>query len=160
MSGVDQIPERAKRRYVDTKTRYPGVYARHSLDCNLGIGLKTCNCKPSYWGKVWDADVGRNRKTKFRRSAREAKNARDDLLLQVKSGTVPKRLVGIGFAAATKEFLADCRSGVALNKQGKPYTKKAITNLESSLRRLPAGLRRKRLTAVKPGDLQQSQIHI
>jgi integrase len=154
MSAVDQIPERAKRRYVDTKTRYPGVYARHSLDCNLGIGLKACNCKPSYWGKVWDAEAGRNRKTKFRRSAREAKNARDDLLLQVKSGTVPKRLVGIGFTAATREFLADCRSGVALNKQGKPYTKKAITNLESSLRRLPVGLRRKRLTGVKPGDFQ------
>lgn len=156
VGGETVIPERPERRYVDTKTRYTGVYARHSLDCNLGIGLARCNCKPSYWGKVWDSEAGRNRKTRFHKSVGEAKNARDDLLVQVKSGKVPKRIKGIGFKVATEEFLADCRAGIALNKQGKPYTKKAITNLESSLRRLPANLRRKRLTAVKPGDFQSA----
>jgi integrase len=153
-AGLPVIPEPGKRRYVDTKTRFPGIYARHSLDCNLGIGLQRCNCKPSYWGKVWDAELGRHRPTKRHKTVGAAKNARDDLLRQVKSGGVPKRLDGIGFKLATEEFLADCRSGVALNKQGKAYTKKAITNLESSLRRLPSGLCRKQLTAVRLGDFQ------
>jgi len=143
-----------KRRAVDTKTRYAGVFARHSLYCDLGIGLARCTCKPSYWGKVWDADIGRHRKTRHHKTVLAAKNARDDLLLQVKSGTVPERIESIGFTLAAEEFLADCRAGIALNKQGRPYTKKAITNLESSLRRLPAGLRRKQLAAVKPGDFQ------
>lgn len=148
--------EQPKRRYVDTKTRYPGVYARHSLYCNLGIGLKRCNCRPSYWGKVWDAEICRHRPTKRHKTVGAAKNARDDLLVQVKSGSVPKQIEGVGFKSATEEFLADCRAGIALNKQGKRYTKKAIVNLESSLRRLPADLRRKRLTAVKPGDFQSA----
>lgn len=143
-----------KRRAVDTKTRFPGVYARHSLYCDLGIGLKRCTCKPTYWGKVWDGEVGRHRKTKHHKSVGAAKGAREDLLAQVKNGTVPVRPDGIGFDAAVKQFIKDCRAGIALNKQGKPYTKKAITNLESSLRRLPANLRRKRLTAVKPGEFQ------
>jgi integrase len=145
-----------KRKVVDTKTRFPGVYARHSLYCDLGIGLDRCNCKPSYWGKVWDKEAGRHRKTAHKKSVGAARNARDDLRAQVNSGTVPKRIAGIGFKVAAKEFVADCRAGIALNKQGKPYTKKAITNLESSLRRLPASLRGKRLTAVKPGDFQSA----
>jgi integrase len=146
----------AKRRYVDTTTRFPGVYARHSFYCDLGIDLDRCSCTPSYWGKVWDTELGRHRKTEHQKSARAAKNARDDLLVQVRNGTLPARRDAIGFAAATKEFLSDCRSGVALNKQGKRYTKKAIINLESSLRRLPASLRRKRLNGVKPGDFQSA----
>jgi integrase len=152
VGGVGQV----KRRYVDTTTRFSGVYARHSLYCDLGVDLDRCSCTPSYWGKVWDTELGRHRKTRHQKSARAAKNARDDLLVQVRKGTVPARLDGIGFAAATDEFLADCRSGVALNKQGKRYTKKAITNLESSLRRLPVSLRRKRLDGVKPGDIQSA----
>lgn len=145
-----------KRRYVDTKTRFPGVYARHSLYCDLGIGRKRCTCRPSYWGKVWDPEIGRHRKTRHRRAVGEARNLRDDLQAQVRRGTVAPRPDGIGFEDATREFLADCRSGVALNKQGRPYTKKAIINLESSLHRLPASLRHKRLNTVKPGDFQHA----
>ena len=56
--------KKAKRRYVDTKTRYEGVHARHRLDCALGIGKKRCSCTPTYYGTVWDNDVNRNRRTK------------------------------------------------------------------------------------------------
>ncbi len=41
-----------------------------------------------------------------------------------------------------------------LNKQGRTYTSKAITNLDSSLRSLPASLRRKYLDEVTRADFQ------
>lgn len=148
--------DQPKRRLVDTKTRFSGVYARHSLYCDLGIGLETCSCKPTYWGKVWDSEIGRHRKTKNHKSVGAAKSARHDLTLQVKAGKVPARPKGVHFDAAVKEFISDCRAGIALNKQGKRYSRKAITNLESSLRRLPGPLHHKRLDAVKPGDFQRA----
>lgn len=145
-------PER--RRYVDTLTRYEGVYARHRLCCALAIGRRRCTCTPSYFGVVWDRAVGRNRRTKRVAEVREAKNLRDDLLAQVRRGTVKKRPKPVLFEDATKEFIDDCRDGVVLNKQGKPYTRKAITNLESSLRRLPGSLRETRLEAITEADFQ------
>jgi integrase len=143
-----------KRRYVDTKTRFEGVYARHSLYCALGIGKKRCTCSPTFWGKVWDPAIGRPRKTQRRPQITEAKNLRDDLLAQVRQGTVVERPKTVFFEDAKCEFIADCRASVVLNKQGKPYTKKAITNLDSSLNRLPSWLRKKRLGDVTSGDYQ------
>ena len=151
---ADAAKGKAKRRYVDTRTRFAGVYARHSLYCDLGLGHSECSCQPTYWGKVWDAAVGRHRKTKHRRQLSAARNLRSDLMRMVEQGMVPERPNRIGFEEAKAEFLADCRSGVALNKQGRPYTKKAILNLESSLKRLPASLRRKRLNEITGSDFQ------
>jgi hypothetical protein len=110
----------------------------------------------TYWGKVWDAAANRHRKTRRCQLIGEAKNLRDDLLAQVRQGTVKERPKPVFFEGAKDEFIKDCRVGVVLNKQGKPYARKAITNLESSLRRRPESLRRKRVEAITEADFQHA----
>lgn len=146
--------EKSERRYVDTKTRYEGIYARHSLYCALGIGRKRCTCDPTYYGTVWDNEIGRNRRTKRVPLVSEAKNLRADLQAGVKGGSVVERAARIRLSEAHPEFIDDCRDGIALNKHGKPYTTKAITDLDSSLKRLPDRLRRKYLDDLLSGELQ------
>jgi hypothetical protein len=72
----------------DTRTRFQGIYARHRISCALHSG-KSCNCKPSYWGKAWDRAAGKPRKTKFLASASAARNARYDLERMLRSGMLP-----------------------------------------------------------------------
>jgi integrase len=143
-----------KRRYVDTRTRYEGVFARHSLDCALAIDGPRCTCRPSYYGTVWENAIGRNRRTKRVQNLQEARNLRADLEALVRAGAVVKRPPLIRFTDAHSEFIEECRAGVVLNKHGNAYTRKAITNLDSSLNRLPESLRRKHLGAVTQADLQ------
>src|SRR4051794_14375179 len=53
--------EKGKRRpgrYVDTRTRHKGVYARHRISCALANGGAECDCKPSYYRVVWDRSAG------------------------------------------------------------------------------------------------------
>jgi integrase len=146
-----------ERKYVDTKTRFQGVYARHRLRCALSVGGKRCTCQPSYWGKVWDPPIGRHRKTKHRRLIGEAKNLRDDLLARVRAGAAEDPpAADIPFEQAHAEFIRDCKDGVALNKRRKPYKRKAITDLDSSLRSLPDHVRKKNFRSVTQGDLQQA----
>jgi integrase len=145
-----------KRRYVDTKTRYEGVFARHSLYCDLGIGKRRCTCTPTYYGMAWDNEIGRNRRTKRVPLISEARNLRADLQAQVKEGVVPQRVPAVRFSDAREQFIADCRAGIALNKHGKEYTGKAIVNLESSLRRLPDRVSRKFLNDITRGELQRA----
>lgn len=155
MAAREAAPtDTTKRRYVDTKTRYEGVYARHSLYCALGVGGKRCNCTPTYYGTVWDNEVGRNRKTKRVPLISEAKNMRSDLRAEVLDGRITERRPSIGLADAHPQFIDDCREGIALNKRGKNYTEKAIVDLDSSLRRLPDRVRRKALDEITPGELQ------
>jgi integrase len=147
-----------KRKYVDTATpRYEGVYARHRLSCALAIGKQRCTCKPSYWGKVWDRAAGRHRKTKFYPLVGEAKNARADLLANVRAGTVADAPACVEtFAEVCEEFIRECRAGVARNKKGKEYKPKAIKDLESSLGTLPDEIRKKRADRVTSADLQRA----
>jgi integrase len=144
------------RRYVDTPTRFEGVFARHRLSCALAIGRKRCSCAPSYYGIVWDPAIRRNRRTKRVGLIREAKNLRDDLFAQVRTRTATERPKPVFFEDAKREFIVDCRAKVALNKQGRPYTRKAITNLDSSLNRLPESLRKRRLEAITAADFQHA----
>jgi integrase len=159
---VEQLasaPERAEpnRKYVDTATRYEGVYARHRLSCALAIGKKRCTCKPSYWGKVWDRAAARPRKTTFRPLVSEAKNARADLFAKVRAGKVDDAPVCKDtFAEVCEEFIRECRAGVARNKKGKEYKPKAIKNLESSLGTLPDEIRKKRADRVTSAELQRA----
>jgi len=153
VKAAEQVAE-DPRRYVDTTTRYPGILARHSLNCALGIGEDECNCKPSYYGSVWDPAIRRHRKTKRRRLITEARNLRGDLLAAVKAEILVEQPADIQFEVAHDLFISDCKEGIALTKRGKPYKKKAIVNLDSSLRRLPKWLREKTLGAVTRGDLQ------
>jgi integrase len=145
-----------KRRYVDTKTRYEGVYARHSLYCDLGIGKKRCTCDPSYYGTVWDSGIGRNRRTKRVPLISEARNMRTDLLAEVRTGVAVERPKGLRLEDAHREFIADCEAGVARNKRGKAYTDRASEDLDSSLKRLPEAIRRKYLDDIATGELQDA----
>jgi integrase len=145
-----------KRRYVDTKTRYQGVFARHSLSCALAVDGGHCTCSPSYYGTVWDSTQNRNRRTRRVASAIEARNRRTDLLALVRSGAATPVATRTTFAEAHESFIADCRGGVALNKHGRPYKPNAITNLDSSLKKLPASLRRKSLAKLTRGDFQSA----
>jgi integrase len=146
-----------KRVYRDTKTRYEGVYARHSLKCDKAIDKDNrCTCDPTYYGVVWDNEIGRNRKTERRPLIGEAKNLRVDLLAEVRTGSVAERPEGIRLSDAHPEFVEDCRDGIVLNRYGKPYTKNAVTNLDSSLNRLPKRMRKKQLEDITSGMLQSA----
>ncbi len=155
-------PTQPKRKTVDTKTRYEGVYARHQLCCAKALDKdKRCTCTPSYYGRVWDPAIGRHRPTERRPNVGEAKNLRDDLLNAV-------RTVGVGeeepqderpespvFADGHVEFIAECKAGVARNKQNKRYTKKSIKSLDSGLKRVPPEIRGRLMSAVTEGELQK-----
>jgi integrase len=153
------VNQDTKPRYVDTKTRYQGVYARHRLSCGRAIGEERCTCSPSYWGKVHDPTIGRARKTKFRPLIAEAKNLRDDLLARVRSGAFEEegqpQSPDIRFEEAHERFIRDCRDKVALNKRRKPYKRKAVTDLDSSLKSFPDHIRKKMFRDVTQGDLQR-----
>jgi integrase len=66
------------------------------------------------------------------------------------------RRPSLNFAEAHRLFVDSCIEAVALNKQGRPYKRTAILNLDSSLTRLPATLRRLRLIEVSRGDFQRA----
>jgi integrase len=147
-------------RTVDTRTRYQGVYARHKLGCALAIGRARCTCSPTYWGKVYDASIGRARKTSFRHSISEAKNLREDLLARVRSGAIEDerqlKSPDLRFEEAHEQFIRDCQDKVVLNKRRKPYKRKAITDLDSSLSSFPESIRKKTFRDVTRGDLQSA----
>jgi len=152
--GETAVAEQPKRRYVDTKTRYECIFARHSLQCALALGRQRCTCKPTYYGTVWDKEAGRNHRTKRVALISEARVRRADLQAEVRAGRVEKPSSSIRLHNAQPIFIADCRAGIALNKHGKPYTGKAITNLDSSLKRLPEAIRRRYLDKITAGQLQ------
>ena len=125
----------------DTKTRYQGVFARHQERCATTASgdPKRCNCSPSYYASVWDREAGRYRKTKRAPRLLEARNARADLIEALRQG---KLVVGVGLRLddARDQFVAAARDGVALNKWGRRYRRRAVDVLESALAQLPAWL--------------------
>lgn len=62
----------------------------------------------------------------------------------------------VRFTEAHDRFIADCKAGIALTKLGSPYKPKAISSLDSSLRRLPNGIRLVSLDALSRGELQEA----
>ncbi|HYH53608.1 MAG TPA: hypothetical protein VD761_05710 [Solirubrobacterales bacterium] len=58
----------------------------------------------------------------------------------VRVNAIGARRPDLQFDEARRIFVTSCAEGVALNKQGRSYKPKAILNLDSSLRRLPAAL--------------------
>jgi integrase len=138
----------------DTRTRYQGIYARHRISCALHSG-KSCDCKPSYWGKVWDRASGKQRKTRFQSSATAARNARYDLELALRSGLLPAsntmRLTG-----AIEAFLAAAERGTALNKHGRKYKASAVRDLRGALEgHVKPALGMRRVDDVHRGDIQR-----
>ena len=140
----------------DTKTKYQGVYARHQQACaTTATGdAKLCDCKPTYWGKVWDRAIGRHRKTRRHRTVTAARNARDDLRSEIEDGKLPvSSSPKVDDAIAS--FVQAAKDGVALNKWGRRYRRRAWKDLESALQHIPSETRRRRLDDVRRGDLQQ-----
>lgn len=150
------MADEPRRRYVDTKTRYQGVFARHKLSCDLAVDGERCTCSPSYYGTVWDKQLNRNRRTKRVSTIAEARNRRADLLALVRAGIATPVAARTSLAAAHELFIADCRAGVALNKHGRRYKTNAIVDLDSSLKRLPSTLRRRSLAKLTRGDFQRA----
>ena len=72
----------------DTSTRFQGVFARHQQHCAIDDGAR-CNCKPSYYGVVWDRARKRHVKTKRMPTIEAARNARSDLSGRVERGELP-----------------------------------------------------------------------
>src|SRR5271163_2305751 len=97
----------------DTKTRYQGVFARHKTGC-ASERDRRCSCSPSYWGKVWDRDARKSRITAFLSSPTAARNARDDLLRDLREGSLPAR-ESMRVNGAVEAFLRAAGTGVALN---------------------------------------------
>jgi integrase len=140
----------------DTKTRFQGVFARHQEACRVTAGAepKACNCAPSYYGVVWDASARKHRKTRRLERTMEARNARSDLADALRHGGVLEAS-GPKLEEATTRFVAAAKEGVALNKWGRRYRRRAVQDLESALRQVPDKLARRRLGDVRRGDLQE-----
>jgi integrase len=138
----------------DTKTRYPGVYARHRQGCAIERE-RLCNCRPSYWGKAWDSAAGKHRKTKFLSTVAAARNARADLERTIREGRQPiARSPRVRDAIET--FLTAARARSALNKNGRPYKPSAIRTLSGALDGPVAdAIGAKRLGKVRKRDVQR-----
>ncbi|HTU15616.1 MAG TPA: site-specific integrase [Solirubrobacterales bacterium] len=139
----------------DTKSRYQGVFGRHSINCPKTPNPKAkCKCSPRYYGAVYDKQLGRVRRTTRFDLAIEARNARNDLLKLVESG-VPLGRSDMTVEDATERMVQAARDGVFLNKHGRRYQDSAVVNLESSLNRLPESMKDRRLDIIAKGDVQR-----
>ena len=153
MSAAKPDGPARKRRTVDTKTRFDGVFARHQLPCALSVGGEECDCTPRFFGVVWDREERRHRKTPYFRLATEARDARSDLQEALRQGKLPRES-GARFDEARDKFLEAVGEGVALNKRGRPYKPKAHKSLQHALSRVPDSISRKAVDRVTGGDVQ------
>jgi hypothetical protein len=140
----------------DTKTRFQGVYARHQERCatTATASPSACTCSPSYYASVWDRTAGKYRKTKRFRRVVEARNARADLIEALRQGKLVDRS-GLRLDDACERFVTAAREGVALNKWGRRYRRRAVEDLESALRQIPDWMARRKLADVRRGDVQR-----
>src|SRR5262245_1202910 len=138
----------------DTRTRFQGVFARHREACRVSAGAepRECNCTPSYYGVVWDRARGKPVKTRRYRLVVEARNARKDLDDALRRGEQPET-TGPRLADARTKFVEAARDGIALNKWGRRYRRRAWKDLESALRQVPDRLASRRLGDIRRGDL-------
>jgi integrase len=148
----------------DTKTKYQGVYARHQESCALtdelelpeeNRGKAKCDCKPSYYGVVWDKAAGKTRKTRHYPKAIEARNARTDLQASLRMGR-PVGSSPMRFDAAVQKFKTAVKDGIALTKQGRPYREEAAKDLRLTLGHLPDDWSVRRLDDLTGGDVQHA----
>jgi integrase len=138
---------------VDARTRYQGVFARHRDGCRIEED-RPCNCKPRYYGKVYDRSSGRYLTTARYDQAIEARDARADLVEALRNETITPTAESITLRELRKRFLAGVKSGVVLNKYGRRYRPRAIGNLVSSLNHLPEQLLRKDSNKIRRGEIQ------
>ena len=70
----------------DRRTRYQAVYARHQKRCRTETGDGRCNCKPSYYGVVYDRVQRKLLRTRRMSTVDAARNARTDLAAAARDG--------------------------------------------------------------------------
>lgn len=137
----------------DTRTRYQGVYARHQQRCRTEEGGR-CNCKPSYYGVVYDRARRKPVRTKRFPTVDAARNARADLTRRLDRGELPAT-TGLLVAEARERFVTAAREGRALNKRGRRYKRKAIDVIEGRLKHdVEPHLGRRRLADIRRRDVQ------
>ncbi len=137
----------------DTRTRFQGVFARHQQHCRIDDGRR-CNCKPSYYGVVWDRTLNRHVKTKRMPTIEAARNARADLSGRVERGEVPDNR-GLRLSDARVRFVTAAREGRALNKQGRRYKPRAVDDIEEVLRvHVEPTLGTKRISTIRRSQVQ------
>lgn len=139
----------------DTRTRYQGVFARHRKGCALERDRR-CDCRPSYYGVVYDRAAGKHRKTTRCGTATAARNARADLAGAVDRGELPER-TDVRLGDAVERFVEAAREGIALTKHGRRYKPRAVEDLAGALtvHALAQLGRQKRLADVRRADCQQ-----
>jgi integrase len=137
----------------DTRTRYQGVFARHRASCAIGLDNR-CDCKPSYYGKIYDRANRRYVSTKRFPSVTAAKAARQTLMKLIESGELP-RVAPLRFRDAHSRFVQSAREGRALNKHGRPYKPSALKDVDECLRvHVVPRLGSRRLTDIARADVQ------
>lgn len=140
---------------LDRRTRYQGVYARHQNTCRIQRSGR-CNCRPSYYGMVYDRAESKNVRTARFATVEAARNARVDLVARLERGEAPAANRGLRLSEARVQFVKAAREGRALNKRGRRYKPSAIDNIEISLRvHAEPLLGRKRITDIRRGEVQK-----
>ena len=116
----------------DTKTRYQGVFARHQKDCSISRGAR-CNCKPSYYGVVWDRARKRHVKTK-RMPTIDAAQRTLGFIRTCRTRRAPGGRRHPHCQMRASRFVAAAREGRVLNKHGRRYKPRAVDDIEEVLR--------------------------
>ncbi len=139
----------------DTRTRYQGVFARHSARCALEGDGSRCTCKPSYYGVVWDRAQQKPVRTRRFPNATAARSGRVDLLARLDRGEAPAPARGLRLSDARQQFVQAAREGRALNKRGQRYKPLAAAEIDHALRlHVEPHLGRRRLADVRRSDIQ------
>lgn len=118
----------------ESKTRWPGVRARHSAGCRYRNGGARCSCGPSgYIARVTDPRTGAKRSSGVRRTPSEAINWRNDALNAIRNGQAVSAPAGT-FADVALELLAGLRNGTVKTKHGRNYKPQSRRDIENALR--------------------------
>ena len=139
----------------DRRTRYQGVFARHQQHCRIERDRERCNCKPSFYGVVYDRANKKPVRTKRQPTVDAARNARTDLAAMLDRGEMPATR-GLRLSEAREQFIRAAREGRALNKRGRRYKPTAVDNIEISLKvHAEPTLGRMRITDIRRGQIQE-----
>src|SRR5690242_2858153 len=137
----------------DERTRYPGVFLRHSRDCARVEGGWKCSCKPSYRAVVYDKRSKKMIRKTFGALA-EAKLWRADAQVAVERGTL-RAPSATTVADALNAYLAGMVDGTILDRSGKQYKPATCRSYRRSVeKRLVPALGDFKLSALRRRDVQ------
>jgi hypothetical protein len=137
----------------DRRTRYQGVFARHRKACAVEVG-RSCDCVPSYYGKVYDRATRGHVSTKRFPTVTAARGARQKLIELMEAGELPSA-APTRLREAHTRFIDAAREGRVLNKHGRRYKRSAIKDIDECLRvHVIPRLGSRRLTDIRRSDVQ------